>query len=244
MAFDPGCVPLLPHMSGTGAVDILPHKSNTCSHHESVYATVGCINGTCLATQHCPHSRSFTTALKCVQYKPWHQFPWEHRCLGCTETFISSHKQTSTRRQLGEREGDTWHRADNQLILPVLRTRLFTVLFQSDIFVCFSKSQSCFKEKWLNIQVKNNPKMKQNIGIKENNSVVPILFHFPGQKKKKNQRLFCLAWSLFLYFMTSDLASHTTYLNFPHLSPNMLERGRMCLFIASNCSALNCPCDR
>lgn len=35
-------------------------------------------------------------------------------------------------------------------ILPILRTRLFTVLFQSEISDC----QSCFKEKWLDTEDK------------------------------------------------------------------------------------------
>lgn len=66
-----------------------PHKPNMCSHWESANATVGCTDGTCIATQPCPRSWKVCDI---NQYKPWQWFSGEHRCLGCAQVFTATSK--------------------------------------------------------------------------------------------------------------------------------------------------------
>lgn len=111
--------------------------------------------------------------------------PCEHRCLSCADVFIHSHKQPSLHGQLGKEEipgTEMTARAPCQYSEPDFPLFCLQVTF---LFACL-KIEIVKEGGWRH--GRKHCAMKHNIlGVKWNISVVPLLFGFPWQKKKKKR---------------------------------------------------------
>lgn len=134
------CLTSLQH----GLQAVLPHEPRACSHQKGPDASPGCTDGTCMATQ-AAHTPQVSPQPGTVCNT--------NRGTRSLESITSS----AVLRPSAADSSSSWRKEKvipstglTTIILPILRTRLFTVPFQSEISVC----QSCFKEKWLDTEDK------------------------------------------------------------------------------------------